>query len=485
MMQLKDILYHVNLIEVSGNMETQISGLAFDSRLVKHGGVFVAVIGTQLDGHDYIDQAIANGAVAVVCKYAPKEIAGTALIKVEDTARALGIMASNFYKNPSAELDLIGVTGTNGKTTTVTLLHNTYMEMGFKAGLLSTVENRIGEQVVEATHTTPDPITLNRLLREMVKDGCTHCFMEVSSHAVVQHRITGLTFRGAVFTNISHDHLDYHGSFENYIKAKKGFFDALPKSAFALVNADDKRGSVMLQNTKARKLSYGIKNMADYHARVITNTFEGLELNIDGSDVWFKMVGDFNAYNILSVYGVSVENGHAKEEVLRSLSVASPAPGRFEQVDGAANVIGIIDYAHTPDALQNVLSTIQSIRSGNEQVITVVGCGGDRDREKRPVMASVACKMSDKVIFTSDNPRSENPESIIDEMRTGVSPVDYKKTLVHADRKEAIKMAVMLANKNDIILVAGKGHEKYQEIQGVKHPFDDKLVLVELLKEMN
>ena len=481
---LKDILYNVRLIEVSGYMEAEISGVTADSRDVKAGFLFVAVEGTQVDGHDYIDKAIEKGASAVVCRYAPEISDDIALIKVEDPSKALGIISSNFFGNPSSKLDLIGITGTNGKTTTASLLFDTYTKLGYKAGLFSTVENRIGSHILKSTHTTPDPIALNSILAKMVEQQCTHCFMEVSSHSVVQNRIAGLKFAGAVFTNITHDHLDYHGSFDAYIKAKKAFFDILPTASFALVNVDDKRGTIMLQNTKAKKTTFGLKNMADYKAKVLSNTFEGLELHIDGQDVWFKMVGDFNAYNILSVYGVSMENGQDKDEVLKCLSEVSPAPGRFERIS-IGDVIGIVDYAHTPDALKNILSTIQAIRTGNEKVITVLGCGGDRDREKRPVMASIACKLSDKVIFTSDNPRTESPEAIIEEMKTGVSPIDFKKTLVNADRKEAIKMAVMLADKKDIILVAGKGHEKYQDVDGVKHPFDDLIVLSEMMEKIN
>jgi len=485
MQQLKDILYNARLIEVSGDMAVEISGIAFDSRQVAAGYLFVAVQGTQVDGHDYIQQAIDKGAVAIVCKYAPVISADVALIKVDDPAVVLGITASNYYGNPSQKLQLIGVTGTNGKTTTATLLYNTYSGLGYKAGLLSTVENKIGSSVVNATHTTPDPITLNKLLAAMVSEGCSHCFMEVSSHAVVQQRIAGLIFTGAIFTNLSHDHLDYHGTFDAYIKAKKQFFDQLPSSAFALVNVDDKRGKIMLQNTKARKVTYGIKNMADHKAKVITNTFEGLELRIDEKEAWFRMVGDFNAYNILSVYAAAIENGLKSEEVLTSLSKSAPVSGRFDQIYTGSDIIAIVDYAHTPDALKNVLTTIQSIRTGNEQVITVVGCGGDRDKEKRPVMASIACQFSDKVIFTSDNPRTEDPEEIISQMKSGVSPIDFKKTLVNSDRKEAIKMAVMLAEKNDVILVAGKGHESYQEINGVKQPFDDKVILEDLLNQLS
>jgi UDP-N-acetylmuramoyl-L-alanyl-D-glutamate--2,6-diaminopimelate ligase len=463
-------------------MESEIRSITFDSRKVTHGDMFVAVQGTQVDGHDYIHDAVERGATAIVCKYAPTVPEGIALIIVENPAETLGIIALNWYDNPTGKLDLIGVTGTNGKTTTATLLHDVFTRLGYKSGLFSTVENRIGDSVHEAMLTTPDPITLHSMLSEMVKEGCTHCFMEVSSHSIVQHRISGLDFKGAIFTNISHDHLDYHGSFESYIKVKKQLFDQLSSSAFALVNADDKRGRIMIQNTKAHKVTFGLKNISDYKARVLSNTFEGLELNIGGSEVWFKMIGDFNAYNILSVYGASIELGMGQDEVLTVLSEVKPAPGRFEQIKSDSKIIGIVDYAHTPDALNNVLKTIQAIRTGNEKVITVVGCGGDRDKDKRPVMASVACKMSDKVIFTSDNPRSENPESIIEEMKSGVSPMDYKKTITMVNREEAIKTACMLAADSDIVLVAGKGHETYQEIKGKRYPFDDKLVLRKMIE---
>lgn len=481
MKSLKDILYNVRLVEVSGNMEMEIGSIAFDSREVLNGGLFVAIQGTQADGHDYIESAVENGAAAIVCKFAPVVPDDIALIKVEDPSQALGIIASNWFNNPSGKLDLIGITGTNGKTTTANLLHNVFTRLGYPSGLFSTVKNMIGETEYEATLTTPDPISLNSMLSKMIEDGCTHCFMEVSSHSLIQQRINGLEFKGAIFTNISHDHLDYHGSFDAYIKAKKLFFDQLPSSAFALVNADDKRGKIMIQNTKAHKVTFGLKNMADYKARILSNTFEGLELNIGGSEVWFNMVGEFNAYNILSVFGASIECGKNKEDVLTVLSDAKAAPGRFEQIKSASNITGIIDYAHTPDALNNVLRTIQSIRTGNEKVITVVGCGGDRDKEKRPVMASIACKLSDKVIFTSDNPRSEDPEIIIKEMKTGVSPIDYKKTLSLVNREEAIKTACMIAEDKDIILVAGKGHETYQEIKGERIPFDDKVILEKML----
>jgi UDP-N-acetylmuramoyl-L-alanyl-D-glutamate--2,6-diaminopimelate ligase len=377
---------------------------------------------------------------------------------------------------------VIGVTGTNGKTTIATLLFDLFSGLGYNCGLISTVENKIGEEVKESTHTTPDAIQIQALLAEMLKKGCSHCFMEVSSHAIDQRRIFGIEFDGAVFTNISHDHLDYHNSFEEYINAKKLFFDILQKDAFALVNVDDKRGRIMLQNTRANKKTYAIRNIADYKAKVLSNTLEGLELNINQNEVWFKLIGDFNAYNLLAVYASAIELGEIDKDVLTLMSEIDPAPGRFEQLQSASGVLAIVDYAHTPDALKNVLLTIKTIRTGNEKVITVVGCGGDRDKEKRPKMASVACNYSDKVILTSDNPRNENPETIIEDMQKGVSPTNYKKTLTHINREEAIKTACMLAENHDIILVAGKGHEDYQEIKGVRHPFDDKLVLGKMLE---
>jgi len=470
-------------MEVSGNMEAEINGIAFDSRKVNQGDLFVAVSGTHVDGHDFIDQVIESGAIAVVCEKLPEQRADSiSYIKVANTAEALGVISSNYFANPSSKLQVVGVTGTNGKTTVATLLFDLFTRLGFKCGLISTVENKIGVQVVTATHTTPDSIQIHHLFSEMVKNDCTHCFMEVSSHACDQRRIFGIDFTGGVFTNISHDHLDYHKTFDNYIAAKKLFFDTLPKQAFALINADDKRGKIMVQNTKARKKTFGIRNMADFKAKVLSNTFEGLELNIDRNEVWFKLVGDFNAYNILAVYGAALELGELAEDVLTILSELNSAPGRFEQVKGGSGIMAIVDYAHTPDALENVLLTINAIRTGNEKLITVVGCGGDRDKEKRPKMANTACKLSDKVILTSDNPRSEDPDAIIKDMQAGVSPVDFKKTLVLADREEAIKTACMLAMNNDIILVAGKGHENYQEIKGIKHPFDDKQVVGRMLE---
>ncbi|MFC4872741.1 UDP-N-acetylmuramoyl-L-alanyl-D-glutamate--2,6-diaminopimelate ligase [Negadavirga shengliensis] len=479
---LKDILYKVSLASTKGDMELGIDHLAFDSRKVKSGSVFIAMPGTQVDGHDYIDKAIESGASAVVCEKLPGELLeGITYVQVVNAAKALGLMAANFYGHPSEKLKLIAVTGTNGKTTTATLLHQLFLELGHGSGLISTVENRINQEIIPATHTTPDVITINELLVRMLGKGCTHCFMEASSHAIVQERTAGLKFAGALFTNISHDHLDYHGSFSEYIKAKKKLFDELPKEAFALINADDKRGLVMLQNTKARPFTYALKYPADYKAKVLSNTLQGLELEIEGQSVWFRMIGEFNAYNLLAVMGTAFILEEEEEEVLRQLSQLKGAPGRFDQVE-AGGITAIVDYAHTPDALENVLKTIQKLRTGGETLITIVGCGGNRDKAKRPVMAKIACRLSDRVIFTSDNPRNEDPMEILKEMEAGVSPIDLKKTLTIEDRRSAIKTACSMAEKGDIILIAGKGHETYQEIKGVRHPFDDKAIAKELLK---
>jgi UDP-N-acetylmuramoyl-L-alanyl-D-glutamate--2,6-diaminopimelate ligase len=484
--ELKDILYKVSLTSSYGNMSVAVNGVCFDSRKAKPGFLFVAVKGTLTDGHDYITTAIDAGATAVVCEKLPGVInEAVTYVTVKDSAQALGIIASNFYGNPSEKVKLTGVTGTNGKTTTATLLYQLFTKLGYTVGLISTVENRIAEKIIPATHTTPDPIQLNDLLKKMVEQGCSHVFMEVSSHAVDQERIAGIKFIGAIFTNITHDHLDYHKTFENYIKAKKKFFDELPPEAFALVNADDKRGMVMLQNTKATKYSFGLKKMVDFKGKIITNSIEGLEIEIGGKNVWFQMIGDFNAYNLLGVYGAAVLLGEDADEVLTQLSSLRGAPGRFELVMPGSKIIAIVDYAHTPDALKNVLETIAQFRTGNEQVITVVGCGGNRDKTKRPLMASIACRLSDKVVLTSDNPRDEDPMEIIREMQTGVTPSETRKTLVMADREEAVKTACMMAKENDIILVAGKGHEDYQEIKGVKYPFDDRKVVERMLKMFN
>ena len=483
MQELKDILYKVNITSASGDMGIKAKGIAFDSRQVKKGYLFIAVKGTQSDGHDFIDGAIRNGAIAIVSERLPETLSPkVTYVTVKNSAKALGVVAANYYDNPSSKIKLVGITGTNGKTTVATLLYKLFTSLGYSVGLLSTVENRIKNEVLVATHTTPDPIQINELLIKMLDAGCTHCFMEVSSHAVDQGRVEGLNFAGGVFTNITHDHLDYHRTFESYIKAKKGFFDELPAAAFALVNVDDKRGMVMLQNTKAAKRTYGLKKMADFKAKVITNSLEGLELEIENRTVWFKLIGDFNAYNLLSVYATAVLLNEDPESVLMRLSALTGAAGRFELVMPGSKFTAIVDYSHTPDALKNVLETITQFRTGVEQVISIVGCGGNRDKMKRPLMAAIACKYSNKTIFTSDNPRNEDPMEIIKDMQKGVSVTDAKKTLVIVDREEAIKTACMMAKEKDIILVAGKGHETYQEIKGVKYPFDDKEVLERMLK---
>ena len=485
MAELKDILYKVSLLEVAGTTDIEIESVQFDSRKVKSGALFIAIEGTQSDGHQFIDKAIELGAVAIISQKKPEaHKEGITYILVENSARALGLVASNFYGKPSAKLQVVAVTGTNGKTTTVSLLHKLFMELGYNVGLLSTVNNKINDSVLPATHTTPDAIAMNELFQKMLKQGCTHCFMEASSHAIDQERMAGVVLAGAIFTNISHDHLDYHKTFDEYIKVKKRLFDDLPSSAFALVNVDDKRGLVMMQNTKASKNSFALKTMCDFKAKVLSNTIQGLELEIDGKNVWFKLIGDFNAYNLLGVYAAAVLLGEKSEEVLTTLSVLQPAPGRFEQVISDARVTAIVDYAHTPDALENVLSTIKTLRTGNEKVITVIGCGGNRDKTKRPLMAEIACRFSDKVILTSDNPRNEVPEDIIKDMQAGVGPTHFRKALAITDRKEAIKVACSMAEEGDIILVAGKGHETYQEIKGVKYDFDDRKVLEEMLRLM-
>jgi UDP-N-acetylmuramoyl-L-alanyl-D-glutamate--2,6-diaminopimelate ligase len=482
---LSDILYKVRLEEVAGSTHMAITSITFDSRKVKKGSLFIASRGTAVDGHEFIDKAIESGAIAIVCEQIPavREERVT-YVKVADSSYALGTIACNFYDNPSEKLRLVGVTGTNGKTTTVTLLYNLFRSLGYSAGLISTVQNKVNNTVIPSTHTTPDALSLNELLNTMVQQDCEYVFMEVSSHAVVQNRIAGLNFAGALFTNISHDHLDYHKTFDEYIKAKKKFFDQLSSSAFALVNRDDKHGMVMLQNTKARQFTYALRNVADYKCRIIENHLNGLMLNIEGQELWVKLIGTFNAYNVLAVYAAAVLLKEDKTNVLTALSSLNPVDGRFQYVKSPNGVIGIVDYAHTPDALKNVLETIQDIRSGNERVITVVGCGGDRDAAKRPVMAAIACEYSSQVILTSDNPRSEDPEEILNQMQKGINPNEVKKTLRITDRKEAIKTACSLSSKGDIILIAGKGHEKYQEIKGVKHNFDDLEILKETIKTL-
>ena len=482
MKQLKDILADIDVFEIAGTPERQIESIHFDSRSCEPGCLFVAVKGTQVDGHQFIDKAIAKGATSIICEVFPENKTNEITwIKVNDSAKALGLAASAFYDHPSRDLKLIGVTGTNGKTTIVNLLFNLVRKLGYQAGVLSTIENKIEDRVIGSTHTTPDPVQINKLMLEMVEAGCDWCFMECSSHAIEQQRISGLEFDGAIFTNITHDHLDYHKTFDAYIKAKKKFFDNLSPKAFALTNDDDRNGMVMVQNTRAQVATYALKRPADYKGRIIENQFEGLQININGKEIYTRLVGAFNAYNLLAVCGAAILAGEDEEEVLTALSNLNIVEGRFDYVRSATNITGIVDYAHTPDALKNVLETINAIRTMNESLITVVGAGGDRDTTKRPEMAKIAGRMSTRVILTSDNPRSEEPNTIIDQMRKGLEPTDTAKVIAITDRKEAIKTACLLAQPNDIILVAGKGHEKYQEIKGVKHPFDDKKILSEFL----
>jgi UDP-N-acetylmuramoyl-L-alanyl-D-glutamate--2,6-diaminopimelate ligase len=470
---VNDIVENIVLEHQIGSTDLAISNIVFDSREANSENMFVALRGTTVDAHSFIPQVIEKGCKCIVSEEIVSVPDDVCLLVVKDTAFTLGLLASQFYGNPSEEIKLIGVTGTNGKTTITTLLYKLFTNLGYKVGLLSTVVNKIAEIDVPSTHTTPNPIALNALLREMVDIGCEYCFMEVSSHAIAQHRIAGLKFTGGAFTNITHDHLDYHGTFQNYIKAKKAFFDHLPPTAFALTNVDDKNGMVMLQNTKAKKHSYALKTPADFKAKVMDNQFSGLVLKIAENEVWTKLIGDFNAYNLAAVYGISQLLEQDSIEVLTILSKLDSVDGRFQYIQSLGGITAIVDYAHTPDALENVLKTIHNIRTKNETVITVVGCGGDRDKAKRPKMATIACEWSDKVIFTSDNPRSEDPNVIIDEMQAGVEGQHFKKTLAITDRFQAIKTAVSMAEKGDIILIAGKGHEKYQEISGVKYDFDD------------
>jgi UDP-N-acetylmuramoyl-L-alanyl-D-glutamate--2,6-diaminopimelate ligase len=480
--QLKDILYKTNITKVKGLTDIEINSIAFDSREVKPGCVFVAVKGINVDGHNFIDNSIQKGAVAVVCEKFPQNLKdGITYIKVKNSGFALGVISSNFFDNPSSKLMLVGVTGTNGKTTIATLLHQLFILLGYKTGLLSTIQNKINEQDIPATHTTPDALKINEIISEMVDSGCSYCFMEVSSHAIDQNRVAGLDFAGAIFTNITHDHLDYHKTFKNYLKIKKRFFDLLPSDAFALSNIDDKNGKIILQNTKAKTKTYSLKHKSDFKCKIIENQIEGLQLNIDGEDVWFRLIGNFNAYNLLAVYATAILLGEEKSKVLTALSSLKTVEGRFEYIKTQNNIIAIIDYAHTPDALKNILDAISVIRTKNEQLITVIGAGGDRDKKKRNLIGKVAAEKSDKVIFTSDNPRSEDPEQIIKEIKNGVDPVNYKKVISITNRKEAIKTACVLARAGDIILVAGKGHEKYQEIKGIKYPFNDKEILKKYL----
>ena len=484
-MKLSALLSSCKILELVGNTEQDITGICFDSRKVSTSSMFIATVGTVVDGHQFIASAIEKGASVIVCEKLPEQLVATiTYVVVENSSRAMGLIAAAYYQHPSKKLKLVGVTGTNGKTTVATLLSNLFQALGYKVGLLSTVENKINNTVIPSSHTTPDSITINELLLAMIEANCDYCFMEVSSHATVQERIAGLSFTGGIFTNISHDHLDFHHTFDEYIKAKKYFFDQLPASAFALTNSDDKRGAVMLQNTKAHAKTYALQSMATFKAKIIENQFSGLFLNIDAEEVWFKMVGSFNAYNLLAVYATAMLLDQDKTRVLTILSTLSGAEGRFDYTISPNGVIGIVDYAHTPDAIKNVLQTIANIRKGNETVIAIVGCGGDRDKTKRPIMAEVACKLSDKVILTSDNPRTEDPAAILKEMEAGVPISLKKKTITIQDRKEAIRTACHLAKSGDIILLAGKGHEKYQEINGVKFPFDDKQIFSEIMESL-
>ena len=485
MQELKDILYGVKIIGVKGNTDVRVDNLTFDSKNVSSKSVFFAIQGVRHDGHDYVQQVIDAGCKVIIISKQVQTTDKCTVIQVDNTKKALSIVSSNFFGEPSKKLKLIGITGTNGKTTISTLLYNLYTGLGYQTGLISTVVNKISGLEIPATHTTPDSIQLNSILNDMVEAGCSHCFMEVSSHAIHQHRITGVHFSGGAFTNITHEHLDYHKTFKEYLNVKKTFFDNLPPSSFALSNVDDKNGKVMLQNTNAKKCSYALKSMADYKAKVLENEFTGLVLSINGQEFWTRLIGDFNAYNLLAVFGISVELGENQTSILTVLSQLDSVSGRFQHIRSSGGITAIVDYAHTPDALDNVLKTIENIRTKNETVFTVVGCGGDRDKSKRPEMASIACELSDKVILTSDNPRSEDPNAIINEMMTGVDGANFKKTLSIVDREQAIKTAVSMAEKDDIILIAGKGHEKYQEIKGKKHAFDDMAKIKELFTKLN
>ena len=485
-MLLKEILYKVALEIVHGSTDVEVNTIQFDSRKVESNDVFVAIRGTVSNGHEFIEKAINLGATVIICDELPEHLVSRiTYVKVKDTNTALAYLATNFYDNPSQKLQLVGVTGTNGKTTIASLLYQLFKKAGFKVGLLSTVKIMADEVEFKATHTTPDSLTINYYINKMVENGCEYCFMEVSSHGIHQKRTEGLHFVGGIFTNLSHDHLDYHPTFAEYRDVKKSFFDNLTKNAFILSNIDDKNGKVMMQNTKARKLSYALKTYADYKAIIIENQLSGLLLKINEQEVWVRLIGTFNAYNLLAIYGVAVELGIEKLEVLRLLSELESVSGRFQFIVSKENITAIVDYAHTPDALENVLSTINDIRTKNEQLITIVGCGGDRDKTKRPIMANIASEMSNKAILTSDNPRSENPETIIAEMETGITPLNFKKYMSIIDRKQAIKTACQLAQPNDIILIAGKGHETYQEINGIRHDFDDMQIVKEMLEQLN
>jgi len=480
--KLSDIIRDIEVTQVKGFADCMLADIAFDSRKVRAGTLFVAVRGTQTDGHKYIQGAIESGAVAIVCEQLPLDIPeDVTFVLVKDSSKALGILSSAFYGHPSLRLKLVGVTGTNGKTTTVTVLHSLFMALGHKSGCFTTFRNYIGEKPVESTHTTPDPVQINRIMKDMADSGCQYVFMEVSSHALVQERIAGLHFDGAIFSNITHDHLDYHKTFEEYVKAKKLFFDNLSPESFALINADDRNGRTMIQNTRARISYYGIRSMAEFKGRIIESHLDGMLLNIDNTEIWTKFIGEFNAYNLLAVYSCARLLKMGKEEILKKLSSLDTVEGRFQYIQSTTGITAIIDYAHTPDAIKNVLKTISQIRKGNEQLITILGAGGNRDKTKRPLMAQVAADMSDKIILTSDNPRNENPADIINDMKAGLNNQQLKRTLIQPDRSEAIKTACMMAQPGDILLIAGKGHETYQEIQGIKYHFSDYEVVSSIL----
>ena len=484
--KLREIISGTSILQVCGNIDVLISSVEFDSRKVKQGTLFVAVNGVNVNGHRFITSAIEAGAVAVVCDVLPDELVeGVVYLRVGNTGQCLGLLVSEFFDHPSRKLKLIGVTGTNGKTTIATLLYHAFQKLGYKTGLLSTVRYLVNKKEIESSHTTPDAITINRLLAEMVREGCDFCFMEVSSHAIHQDRISGLEFNGGVFTNLTHDHLDYHVTFREYLNAKKRFFDHLPANAFALTNVDDKNGLVMLQNTKSKKVTYSTRSMADFRCKVLESHLDGMLLKVDGYEIWTHFVGNFNAHNLLAVYSTAVLLGQDKEEALQVISDLRSVDGRFETIRSSNGIIAVVDYAHTPDAVKNVLGSIDEIRTRNEQVITVIGAGGDRDKTKRPKMAAEAITMSDRVILTSDNPRSEDPSTIIEDMKPGIPEHKKNRVLAIIDRKEAIRTAVMLAQPGDIIVIAGKGHEDYQEIKGVKYHFDDREVILEIFKENN
>ena len=483
-MILQEILYKVHIRSVHGKLDVDVQDLQIDSRKVGKGSAFIAMKGTHVDGHQFIEAVTSAQPAAIICEIMPASLKdGITYIQVEDSAAASGLLAHNFFGQPSEKLKLVGVTGTNGKTTITTLLYKLFSSLGYTCGMLSTVQNHIGDKVLPATHTTPDPISLNQLLHDMLKASCTHVFMETSSHAIHQHRIEGLYYAGGIFSNITHDHLDYHKSFDEYIRVKKLFFDGLSSAAFAITNADDKRGEVMLQNTAASKYTYSLKTTADFKGKILENNLTGLVMLVNDQEVHFRLIGEFNAYNLLAVFGAAICLGEEKAEILRNLSVLSGAEGRFDyMISPKEKIMGIVDYAHTPDALENVLSTLRKLRKNDERIITVVGCGGDRDKTKRPIMGEVACQLSDKVVFTSDNPRSEEAEAILKDMEEGLNTAARRKFISISDRKEAIKTAVNLSQPSDIVLVAGKGHEKYQDIKGVKYPFDDKAVLKEIFE---